>query len=230
MHGLSFHNVASGCHTDRRTAKPNLSAIAPRYSRAGRESDISGPMKPLPLNQRLDRIAQHIVRARLFLDLWFYFEERESRCKIIETMREYNEFFRFTPHAYFVGYVIYMAGVFDKTTGTISFSHLVSEMKKEGQLKGQEAAAVDALLVEVKPVVDKVLILRHKAFAHHSAHISYNDVFQMAAVKPAELRDLTDTALKIANRLLLARGLQDQYFTELPRDAAEAMMKSLAKS
>jgi hypothetical protein len=30
---------------------------------------------PLSLNQRLDRIGQHIVRARLFLDLWFYFEE-----------------------------------------------------------------------------------------------------------------------------------------------------------
>jgi hypothetical protein len=62
----------------------------------------SRPMHPLPLNQRLDRIGQHIVRARLFLDLWFYFEERDSRRQIIETMREYNEFFRFTPHAYLV--------------------------------------------------------------------------------------------------------------------------------
>jgi hypothetical protein len=187
----------------------------------------SRSMQPLPLNQRLDRIGQHIVRARLFLDLWFYFEERDSRCKIIETMREYNEFFRFTPHAYFVAYVIYMAGVFDKRPGTISLPPLVREVKTLGQLKGQDAAAVDALLVGAKSVVDKVLILRHEAFAHRSAHISYNDVFTMAAVKPDELRDLTDKALKIANRLLLARGLEDQYFTELPREAAEAMMKAL---
>jgi hypothetical protein len=82
------------------------------------------------------------------------------------------------------------------------------------------------LLVGAKSVVDKVLILRHEAF-HRSAHISYNDVFTMAAVKPDELRDLTDKALNIANRLLLARGLEDQYFTELPREAAEAMMKAL---
>jgi hypothetical protein len=92
--------------------------------------------------------------------------------------------------------------------------------------RGQDAAAVDALLVGAKSVVDKVLILRHEAF-HRSAHISYNDVFTMAAVKPDELRDLTDKALNIANRLLLARGLEDQYFTELPREAAEAMMKAL---
>jgi HEPN superfamily AbiU2-like protein len=120
-------------------------------------------MQPLPLNQRLDRIGQHIVRARLFLDLWFYFEERDSRRKIIETMQEYNEFFRFTPHAYFVAYVIYMAGVFDKRSDTISLPPLVREVKAAGQLIGQDAAAVDALLVEAKPVADKILILRHKS-------------------------------------------------------------------
>jgi hypothetical protein len=105
---------------------------------------------------------------------------------------------------------------------------LVREVKAAGQLKGQEAAAVDALLVEAKPVADTVLILRHKAFAHRSAHISYDEAFKMAAVKPDQLRDLTDMALKIANRLLLAHGLHDRYFTELPREAAEAMMKALA--
>jgi hypothetical protein len=136
-------------------------------------------MRPLPLNQRLDRIGQHIVRARLFLDLWFYFEERDSQHKIIET------------------------------------------------IKGRDAAAVDALLVEAKPIAEKVLTLRHEAFDHRSAHISYNDVFKRAAVKPTQLRDLTDMALEIANCLLLARGLQNQYFTELPREAVEEMMTAL---
>jgi len=64
-------------------------------------------MQPLPLSQRLDLIHEHIVRARLFLDLWFYFEERNSRRQIIKTVEEYNEFFRFTSHAYLIGYVIY---------------------------------------------------------------------------------------------------------------------------
>jgi hypothetical protein len=35
-------------------------------------------------------------------------------------------------------------------------------------------------------------------------------------------------ALKVANRLLLARGIQDKHFTKLPRGAAEAMMQTLA--
>lgn len=184
-------------------------------------------MQPLPLNDRLDRIGQHIVRARLFLDLWFYFEGRDSRRKIIDTMREYNEFFRFTPHAFLVTYVIYMGGVFDKRRDTISLASLVRDVKAAGCLKTHDGATVDALLAQAKPVADKVAILRHKAFAHHNAHVSYNDVFKMAAINPDQLRDLTETALKIANQLLMACGLRDQHFTTLPREAAEAMMKAL---
>jgi len=198
------------------------------FRRAPKESVTSVPVQPLPLNERLDRIGQHIVRARLFLDLWYYFEERDSRRKIIETMQKYGEFFRFTPHAYLITYVIYITGVFDKRRGTISFGPLIREVKAAGHLKAQNAAVAAKLLAQAKPIADKVAILRHKAFAHRSAHISYNDVFNMAAVTPNELRDLTDMALNLANRLLLACGLQDQHFTDFPREAAEAMMKTLA--
>lgn len=184
-------------------------------------------MQPLPLNDRLDRIGQQIVRARLFLDLWFYFEERNSRRNIIDIMQEYHEFFRFTPHAYLVTYVIYIAGVFDKSRGTISLAPLIREVNTTGELKKRDAEIIETLLMKAQPIVNKIAILRHKAFAHRSADISYDDVFKMAAVKPNQLRDLTDLALKIANRLLLARGLQDQFFTELPREAAEAMMQAL---
>jgi hypothetical protein len=182
----------------------------------------------LPLNERLDRIAQHVILARLFIDLWFYFEENDSRRQIINTMWDYNEFFRFAPHAYFMAYVIYMAGVFDKRGDTISFGPLVREMKAAGHLQGPDAANVDALLAKTKVVAGKVTILRHKAFAHRDAHTSYDDVFKLAAVTPVQLRELTDLALNIANHLLAARGLQDQHFTELPREAAQEMMTALA--
>jgi AbiU2 len=189
--------------------------------------DISNTSQMLPLNERLDRIGQHVVRARLFLDLWFYFEG-PSRRGIVDIMEEYNEFFRFTPHAYLTTYVIYMAGVFDTRRGTINLSSLAREVKTVGKLKASDASIVDALLAKAKPLANKVAILRHKAFAHRSAQISYNDVFKLAAVKPDQLRDLTDLALKVANHMLLACGLRDQCFSKLPRQAAEAMMKNLA--
>jgi AbiU2 len=183
--------------------------------------------QPLPLDERLYRAGQHVVRSRLFFDLWFYFEGAETRSKIIETMREYNEFFRFTPHAYFVAYVVHIAAMFDKGTNTISLMRLMHEMKKARLIRGQAITELDALLAEATPIVSKVTILRHYAFAHRSATI-YNATFEKAAVTATQLSDLTEIALKIANRLLLARGLKDEVFTPLPLEAAKAMMKALA--
>jgi len=159
-------------------------------------------MQPLQLDNRLERIGQHIVRARLFLDLWLYFEEKDSRRKIIDTMREFNEFFRFTPRAYLTAYVIYTAGVFDKSRGTISLPSLIRDVKATGHLKGQDATTVNALLAKAAPLAGQVAILRHKAFAHRSADISYDDVFKIAAVKPKQLRELTDVALAVCGKTL----------------------------
>jgi hypothetical protein len=184
--------------------------------------------RPLSLDERLYRAGQHVVRSRLFLDLWFYFEGSDTRPTIIETMREYNEFFRFTPHAYFVAYVVHIAAMFDRTKDTISLTRLTNEMKKGRLIHGQAATEVHALLGEAAPLASKVAILRHHAFAHRSASISYNDAFKKAAIRPTQLRDLTEIALKVANRLLQVRGLREEFFTSLPREAAEAMMKALA--
>jgi hypothetical protein len=107
---------------------------------------------------------------------------------------------------------------------------LIREVKAAGHLKAHDGATIEALMAEAKPISEKVTILRHKAIAHRSAHISYNEVFKLAAVKPNQLRDLTNIALKVANHILLAYGLQEQHFTELPRSAAEAMMQALGNS
>jgi hypothetical protein len=207
-------------------SKP-LSKGPPRTNPLSKPQTTLPQAQALPLEKRLYRAGQHVVRAGLFLDLWFYFEEKTTRAKIIDTMREYNEFFRFTPHAYLAAYVIHIAAMFDKTRGTISLTRLANEMKAARLIQGEQAKEVDALFVEAAPVVEKVNILRHNAFAH-LASISYNDVFKLAKVRPDQLRDLTKLALKIANRLLLARGLKDECFTTLPREDAEKMMKALA--
>jgi hypothetical protein len=182
----------------------------------------------LPLNVRLERLGQQIVRARLFLDLWFYFEEHQSRQTIIETMREYNEFFRFTPHAYLVSYVVYIAGIFERRRDTVCLHALTRDVEAAGKLGSEEIAALDLLLTNAASTASKATILRSNAFAHRSGSMSYDDVFDRAAVTPGELRDLTDVALAVANRLLLACDLQDQRFTESPRKAAEEMMRALA--
>jgi AbiU2 len=200
--------------------------LAPKDQFQNSHADLR---QPLPLDERLYRAGQHVVRSRLFFDLWFYFEGADTRPSIIETMREYNEFFRFAPHAFFVAYVVHIAGMFDKRKDTITLTRLAQEVKAAAhQKQSRGIAEVDALLAKATPMASKVIVLRHNAFAHRSARISYDAAFKKAAITAAQLRDLTELALKIVNRLLLARGLRDESFTPLPLEAAQAMMKALA--
>lgn len=187
-------------------------------------------MQQLTLEQRLHRLGQHAVRARLFLDLWYYFEADDTRQHIIETMGEYNEFFRFTPHAYLLTYCIYIAGAFEKRRDTINFTALIQDTATGGHLQRSHEATVTALIPTAERIAKKVTILRHNAFAHRTSRMSYNDVFDLANVTPIELRELTDLALKLFNALAEAVGVTKQYFTELPTEDAKSMMADLAKS
>jgi hypothetical protein len=183
----------------------------------------------LPINDRVYRAVQLVLRARIFFDIWFYFEAKETRSSILDTMREYSEFFRFMPHAHQVAFIITIAVLFDRSRNTISLHHLVREMTRNKQLSQQAQAEVNELLNKVKPLETKIIILRHKAFAHRSAHTSYDDVFKEAKVSAKQMRELTETALLIANKLAEAVGVNIGFFNELPREDAARMMQTLMK-
>jgi hypothetical protein len=184
---------------------------------------------PLPFDERLERAAQLVVRSRIFYDIWLYFEGEETRPAIIETMRCFNEFFRFESHAHFVAFVVHIAALFERRRDTINLPLLVSEMKLTNLLSAECAAEVDTLVSQSEQLASKVIIMRSNLFAHRSATLSYADAFKKAAITANQLRDLTEIALKIANRLMLARNRNSHFFNVLPRADADAMLKTLAR-
>jgi AbiU2 len=141
-------------------------------------------------------------------------------------MDGFSEFFEFTIHAHFAAFVVHMAGLFETRKDTINLRRLANEMNAANMLS-KTAAEVDVLLRKAEPLASKVTILRNNLFAHRSASVSYASVFEMAHVTADQLRDLTEIALKIANQLLLARGLPDQSFNPGPHEHAEALLKVL---
>jgi hypothetical protein len=183
----------------------------------------------LPIDDRIERAVQLVLRARIFFDIWFYFEGADTRRGILDTMDEYSEFFRFAPHAHLVAFVVSISAVLDKRRGTISLFHLAEEMKGGNLLPMQVEKEIGDLLTQAEPLRSKIAILRHNAFAHRSAVLSYDDAFRMAAVTAGEMRDLTEIALKISNKLARARGLSEQFFNPLPRADAEEILVALRK-
>ncbi len=75
----------------------------------------------------------------------------------------------------------------------------------------------------------KLAILRSNLFAHRSISISYEDVFSKAAITADQLRDLTVAGLQVVNLLLVASGLQEQIFSDLPRHDVETILNALGK-
>jgi AbiU2 len=181
---------------------------------------------PLPLDERLERAGQLVVRARIFYDLWFTFEDAKTRPATLDVTERFGFFFAFDPHAHFVAFVVHIAALFERRYGTINLQVLAKEAK-EASLSPAQAAEIDALLDEAVPLVSKVTLLRSNLFAHRSASLSYDAAFKKANVTADQLRDLTDIALKIVNRLLLARGLRDHMFNYMPREEAEAILEAL---
>jgi hypothetical protein len=144
-------------------------------------------------------------------------------------MDEFSELFQFTIHAHFVAFVVHIAALFERKD-TINLWRLTDEMRGAGMLSTTALAEVEALLSQATPVVSKVAILRHNLFAHRSASMSYAEAFEMAGLTTEQLANLTEIALKIANALLLARGLPDQVFHPGPREHAEALLTTLRRA
>lgn len=184
--------------------------------------------KPLPIDQRLEIAGQLVVRTRIFYDIWWLYEGADTRPSIIDTINEYSEFFRFDQHAHFVSFIVHLAGLFENRGDTINLPRLVQEFGASCLVSAETIAEAEKLLSLVDALPPKVAILRNNLFGHRSASLSYADAFEKAAVSPNELRDLTDTALQIANHLLTARELKEQSFHPLPLTDVKATLNALA--
>jgi hypothetical protein len=184
---------------------------------------------PLPLDERLEVAAQLIKRARIFYDIWWFYEGADTRPALLDTMDEYSEFFRFDSHAHFVAFVVYLAGLLETRSDTVNLRALLQEAKDSGVVAPDEIAKAEAALSWACGLVPKVAILRNNLFSHRSAKLSYKEVFEKASITPNQLRDLTDAGLRVTNILLTARGLQERSFHDLPKAHTQALFNDLAK-
>jgi hypothetical protein len=183
----------------------------------------------IPLDERLGRAGQLVVRSRKFFDLWFCLQNATKCDATLDVMDEFSELFRFTIHAHFVAFVVHIAALFERKD-TINLRRLTDEMNEAGMLSTTALANVEALLCQATPVASKVAILRHNLFAPRSASMSYSEAFEKAGLTTEQLANLTEMALKIANALLLARKLPDQFFHPGPREHAEALLRTLRRA
>src|SRR5438552_409769 len=171
-------------------------------------------------------MAQLILRARAHYDVWWIYEGADTRPDHTDVLNQYVEFFRFDSHAHLVSMVMYLSQLLESRPDTLNLPTVV----KEAADAGVNAAAVDkakTALAQSAHISSKVAILRNNLFGHRSAKISYQEVFEKAAVTPNQLRDFTVLGLEVVNPLLEARGKLTWEFRSGTADHTVAMLKAL---
>lgn len=176
-------------------------------------------MARLALERRIDIAAQLSVRARTYFDIFEFFEDVETGPRINDALNDYPWFFRLHHHVNRFAFVVEIAGLFKRKSGTVNLPHLLDECRS--RLKDADWLAISAKLDEWRPIAEKAEFIRSKALAHRSADLDYNDAFKEANVTRNQLRGLSDLSLEVANRLCDATGRSTQIFVtrETVRDA-----------
>jgi hypothetical protein len=184
----------------------------------------------LPIEERIERAAQHVVRAQLFFEIWFYFESAGNIPVRLNALNQFANFFYFDSHAHLIAFIVYIYGLFEDRKDSINLNRLTRELRNINQVSKVHLIDLDYLFNQAAPIVKKVKYLRHNAIAHRTASKSYNDVFRLADTTYDELRELTEIALKIVNHLLRAVYRKEEHFHRLPLTDLDALVGALARS
>jgi AbiU2 len=185
--------------------------------------------KLLPFDERLKEGGQLLMLARIFYDVWWFYEGAHTRPKINDTLNAYSEFFRFDMHAHFVSMVVHLASLFENRSDTVNLGALIDEAEKFG-VPEAAIAMTRARMSAIGGISRKLTILRSNLFGHRSASLAYQEVFMKAKITADEIKELTVAGLAIANILLEARKLDTQIFHDLSLTDAERLFNDLAET
>src|SRR5450631_2712243 len=105
----------------------------------------------LPIDERLVVASQLVVRARIFHDIWRYYESAETRPGILGAMNQYSEFFRFDTHAHFFSFVVHMAGLLEGRDDTVNLPALIDEYERPQIIAPKVIADARVIIAQIQP-------------------------------------------------------------------------------
>ena len=180
----------------------------------------------MKLEEKLNILAQLALRAHVYFDLWWIYQGAPTRLKYLPSMNRYSEFFRFDIHAQEIANTMYLCQIFENRRDTINIKNVIKEAKTR-KLSTEHIAAAEKALQEALPIRDKLVIIRNNLFAHRSLSLDYSGTFKKARLTPNETRRLSELGLEAINSLLTALKQQVHWFTPLPGNDLEQLLREI---
>lgn len=173
---------------------------------------------PMAFDDQLEIASEQATIAQVNWDLYWLVWEKTSRARYLQALEEYREFFRFDQDAHFTAFVVGVMRLFDTRSDTISLAGLTQQLNPRNP-------KIEAELVAIEPIVEKVRHIRHKVKAHTDISASPEDIFKQAGVTFGELGTLATKAMEIVNMIREAHGWEPTPFHELHAENFKALLE-----
>lgn len=179
--------------------------------------------KPLPLDEMLRSAGRSAQRCCTLFRLWLETAGNIGRAKHHDALATHWECLRFLEYGQLFGCVVEAHSLLDGHKNAITIPRLI----KLARPYGIDTSVAETYLTDAKPITAKLAVLRHKAFAHRTASMEYDDVFREAQISPDEIGAGCAYALRAVNQLLAGRKLPLAPRSDLPEEQYRRMLTLL---
>jgi len=152
--------------------------------------------------EKIVRELQHAIKvAKLNYEIWRVYKEKSSHLRFVDVLKKYPRYFETSLHAHFVAMIISLYRLYETRKDTMNLPQLVRLLKKHSTLPTQEIKSMESDIDSMKPLWQKVSMLRNNMFGHRSNKLNDDDVWKKASVTPNQLKKLIDDSKEILNKI-----------------------------
>jgi len=164
------------------------------------------------IRNSIKELQQAITVSELNYEIWWVYKAKESRKRYEDILYKYPIFFKMSLHAHFVAMLVSLYRLYETRTDTINLPQLMKLIKDEGSIPQQELKLIEKDIFNLKPLWNKVSVLRNNLFAHRSKSLDPSSIWKQAQVTPIQFKKIINESKSILNRITSLRNRSSHAF------------------
>jgi AbiU2 len=164
------------------------------------------------IQHSIQELQHAITVSKLNYEIWWVYKEKESRKRYTDTLNTYPAFFKISLHAHFVAMVISLYRLYETRKDTINLPQLMKLIKDAGLISQHELKSIETDINKIKPLWEKVSVLRNNLFGHRSKSLEFSDVWKQAQVTSNQFKQLIDESKVILNKVTALQNRSTHLF------------------
>jgi len=173
---------------------------------------------------------QHaIIVAKLNYEIWWIYKEKNSRKRFVDVLNYYPHFFQMSLHAHFVAMIIALYRLYETRKDTMNLPQLVKLLRKHSDLSIDEIKSMESDIVRIRPLWQKVSILRNNMFGHRTNMFDADHVWKKASVASNQFKKLIDDSENILNRITHVWSRSSHAFNLSATQDAQRLLEDLKR-